>query len=208
VELEGRGVTLNLTPQGNIRCKPKDALTPEDVARLKEYKQDIIKVLTPTARVTVPAPRSPQSPQGDNADTCGDLTGDGTGDGMPGSSDTVPTPESDGASEIERQHQRVAEALGFVSRLSYEFDYITIHDPTTGEWHDVPTKSAPAWAKTEAFKRRELRKDHGVRRFLNREELEEVWEEEHGRLPERIDKNTGAVTSKGIVYEDYLSGDE
>src|SRR5215218_962191 len=49
-----------------------------------------------------------------------------------------------------------AEALGLVAAWSVEFGFISVHDPTTGEWHDLHWKDAPGWARWEARKRKEL----------------------------------------------------
>ena len=78
-----------------------------------------------------------------------------------------------------------------------------IHDPTTGEWYDVGYKDAPGWAKREARKRRELRKEDGVTRLLTAAEMEEVWEKEQALMWEQP-----AVTEKGIVYEDYINEED
>jgi hypothetical protein len=42
---------------------------------------------------------------------------------------------------IEQVLERASE-LGLVARWSREFGFISIHDPTTGEWHDIPMKEA------------------------------------------------------------------
>jgi len=103
--------------------------------------------------------------------------------------------------QTERRADR-ASKLGLIARWSYEFGFISIHDPTTGEWHDLPTKDAPAWAKREVFKRKELKKHRGIHRTLTASEMEEVWEEEQAPMWEQP-----AVTDKGIVYEDYLDAE-
>ncbi len=93
--------------------------------------------------------------------------------------------------------------LGLVARFCLEeFGYISLHDPCSGEWCDIPTKEAPEWAKAEAFKRGDLYKA-GERRFLTQKELEEIWRKEWHEA-EGIAENAEAVNSKGIVYEDYL----
>jgi hypothetical protein len=98
----------------------------------------------------------------------------------------LPTEESPADREVPRFVQRELEQaseLGLVARWSQEFGYISIHDPTTGEWHDVQTKDAPSWAKWEAGKRKELRRS-GVARMLTGAEMEEIWEAEHPLEPE------------------------
>jgi len=69
-----------------------------------------------------------------------------------------------------------------VARWSYEFGFISIHDPTSGEWYDLPTKATPSWAKNECFLRRELRKERGITRLLNQREIEEVWREKQAEM--------------------------
>jgi hypothetical protein len=71
-----------------------------------------------------------------------------------------------------------ADELGLVARWSREFGYISIHDPTTGDWHDLLMKDAPAWAKKEARKRKELWRFHGVTEILSAKEMEDIWLEE------------------------------
>ncbi len=86
--------------------------------------------------------------------------------------------------------QREAERLGMVATWSVEFGYISIHDPTTGEWHDLRTEDAPGWAKRETFKRKELYKDGNRKAYrLTSREMEEIWKAE--RVPE----------SEGILKE-------
>jgi hypothetical protein len=96
-----------------------------------------------------------------------------------------------------------ASNLGLIARWSHEFGYVALHDPTTGEWHDLPTKDAPAWAKREAFKRKELSRLHGIHRTLTASEMEEVWEEELAPM-----WDTPVVDDKGIVYEDYMDEED
>ena len=63
------------------------------------------------------------------------------------------------------------------------FGYVRLHDPTTGEWHDVATDDAPTWAKREAFKRKELYRDGNCKAYsLTSREMEEIWAAE--RVPE------------------------
>src|SRR5215212_1320829 len=141
-ELRGRGITLRSTPEGNIRYSPKSAVSPEDVRRLKEHKKDLLDILG-LGRYTQPSPSSPPSPHEDKPDkyrkSSGDGYGDGYGDGIP----TTVTKEP----EFVRKRREQASVLGLVARWSRERGYISIHDPTTGEWHDVPTKEAPPWSK-------------------------------------------------------------
>ncbi len=83
-----------------------------------------------------------------------------------------------------------AEPLGLVATWSREFGYVSIHDPTAGEWYDLRTKDAPDWAVREARRRKELYKDGNRKAYrLTSREMEEDWEAE--RVPE----------SEGIVED-------
>jgi hypothetical protein len=82
----------------------------------------------------------------------------------------------------ERREEKAA-ALGLVAKwASYKKakGYVTIHDPTSGEWHDLPYRDAPTWARWEATKRSELYRrtgDYGV--FdLDAEAMNAILEEE------------------------------
>ena len=88
-----------------------------------------------------------------------------------------------------------------IAAWSHEFGYVSLHDPITGEWHDLPTAEAPDWAKREAFKRKELGKLGGVADLLTRAELEKVWERE------KATADTRAISRRGLLYEDYIEGD-
>ncbi len=97
-----------------------------------------------------------------------------------------------------------AEPLGLVATWSREFGYVSIHDPTAGEWFDVATRDVPDWAKREAFKRKELYREGNRKAFrLTAREMEDIWEKERVEMWEHP-----AVTDRGIVYEDYLEEEE
>ncbi|MDQ5827111.1 MAG: hypothetical protein M3441_23345 [Chloroflexota bacterium] len=90
--------------------------------------------------------------------------------------------------------------LGLVAKWSREFGYVSIHDPTTGEWHDVETKDAPDWAVGEAHKRKSLWKAEDRRAFnLTREQMEAIWEEEH---PPSEATELGIVEEHPLEYEE------
>jgi len=85
-----------------------------------------------------------------------------------------------------------SDRLGLVASWSREFGFVSLHDPTTGEWHDLPTKEAPAWALDEARLRKQLYRNGNKRAYrLTSRQIGELWREEHP--PE---------TDYGIV-EDY-----
>jgi len=61
---------------------------------------------------------------------------------------------------------------------SFAFGYVSLHDPTTGEWHDLPIEEAPDWAVREAKKRKTLYKQGNHRAYkLTAVEMSEVREE-------------------------------
>jgi hypothetical protein len=83
-----------------------------------------------------------------------------------------------------RQEFERASELGLAAKWSMEFGYISMHDPLSGEWHDLPTKKAPSWAKWEAGKRKELDKAGNRRAYrLTSRELQRIWEEERVLAP-------------------------
>lgn len=53
---------------------------------------------------------------------------------------------------LERERKRLEEAdrRGLVIKWSRESGYVSIHDPTTGEWHEIPTSSCPSWILEDA----------------------------------------------------------
>jgi hypothetical protein len=57
---------------------------------------------------------------------------------------------------LERERLRLEEAdrRGLVIRWSREPGYVSIHDPTTGEWHEVPASGCPPWVLDEVKARR------------------------------------------------------
>ena len=73
-----------------------------------------------------------------------------------------------------------ANRLGLIATWSAEFGFVSIHDPTVGEWHDLRTADAPDWAVSEARKRKELYRDGNRKAYrLTSREMEEIWEAEH-----------------------------
>ncbi len=82
-ELRGYGVELN-TEGEQLRYRPKSAVTPELLDRLKVYKVGVLKLL-----------------------------------------------------KWERRKLEEADRRGLLIRWSEYPDWIKLHDPTTGEWHEV-----------------------------------------------------------------------
>jgi hypothetical protein len=71
---------------------------------------------------------------------------------------------------------------GMVAKWSKEFGFVSIHDPSSGEWHDVAVGDAPPWARWEARKRKELYKGGDRRAYeLTSRHMAQIWEEEHER---------------------------
>jgi hypothetical protein len=54
----------------------------------------------------------------------------------------------------ERKRLEEADRRGLVIRWAREPGYVSLHDPTTGEWHEVPAPGCPAWLLDEARARR------------------------------------------------------
>jgi hypothetical protein len=82
---------------------------------------------------------------------------------------------------------RTSEAarLGLIATWSAEFGYVSLHDPTTGEWHDLKTTVAPEWAVGEARWRKELYKSGNRRAYrLSARDMEEVWKSD--QPPEEV----------------------
>src|ERR671912_1724396 len=83
------------------------------------------------------------------------------------------TPESPAA---ETAKTTEAERLGLIATWSALFGYVSMHDPATGEWHDLQTKDAPEWAVGEARRRKEQYRGGNRRAYrLTSSEMEELW---------------------------------
>lgn len=109
----------------------------------------------------------------------------------------LPTPKETPSKNSKMKAE--AETLGLIAKWSRHFGFITLHDPTTGELHDLHTKDAPDWAKREAFKRKELWADGNKRAFtLTSREMEEIWEAERTPVPE------GIIEDHPVEEEDEL----
>jgi hypothetical protein len=84
-------------------------------------------------------------------------------------------------------YKNEAAERGLVATWAATFGYVSIHDPVTGEWHDMKTADAPDWAKAEAFKRKDLYRSGDRRAYrLTAREMEEIWEAEHPMPEEGI----------------------
>jgi hypothetical protein len=93
---------------------------------------------------------------------------------------------------------RRAAQRGLVAKWSRKFGYISLHDPTTGEWHDLAVKDAPDWAKWEASTRKRLwRSGHRDAFDLTSAQMLQIWDREHLSLEEE----------DGIVEEHELPDD-
>lgn len=53
---------------------------------------------------------------------------------------------------LERERRRLEEAdrRGLVVRWAKEPGYVAIHDPTTGEWHEIAASGCPPWVLENA----------------------------------------------------------
>jgi len=187
-ELVGRGVSLEAAPGGKLRYRPKDAMSAEDVAKLRAHKEEILQEFFSDDRRFI---SSPPSSSKQNPDNYGQSPGDGYGDGY-GDGGGAPSPKPSFLRNAEGQ----ASTLGLIARWGV-FGYVSIHDPISGEWHDVPIKDAPGWAKWEAGKRKEVGKQ-GITRLLTRSEMEKIWRKEREAPEEELPEGH----KRGLVYED------
>jgi len=99
-----------------------------------------------------------------------------------------------------------ADNLGLVATWSKAYGYVAVHDPTTGEWHDIPLQAAPHWAKAEAFKRKHLwrvLRDRKAYTYTSREMEKKFREEE---VPMWVDRPL--LSRKGILWEDYRTEED
>jgi hypothetical protein len=145
-ELGGRGVRLVAAPGGKLRVKGNLG-QPDDLARLKKHKQGLLKLLSSDSS----KPSSPSSPEGDNPHKTAALVGDDGGD----EAKTSSSPSSPkGEPRFLADFREAASDLGLVAAWSRHHGYVSVHDPTTGEWHDLRTKDAPDWAVGEARRRK------------------------------------------------------
>jgi hypothetical protein len=109
------------------------------------------------------------------------------------SDSTPPKRESTDLLEFARRRLEQASELGLVAIWSRHFGFVSVHDPTTGEWHDLSTEDAPGWAVREA---RKHKRDKAYPPTARQVEARREDEREHAPHP--------AVTDKGIVFEDYI----
>src|SRR5215212_4929349 len=125
-ELERRGITLHATDSGGLGAHPKSLLTESDKSRLMALKWDLLEALGCKGGVTPATPATSATYQS-NPDTYEESAG-----GRPGGRPSETPPES--LPPLVQSHLKEAGALGLVARFSGELGYISIHDPTAGEW--------------------------------------------------------------------------
>jgi TubC N-terminal docking domain len=179
-ELRGHGALIWAEGDRLRYSGPERALTPQALTQLAEHKVEIMALLDPAD---------------DEASESQQTTGTAEA--------TAVREDHLGETELSRFDQlklHRASKLGLVAKWSREFGYISVHDPTTGEWHDLQAKDAPGWAKRESHKRKDLWRAGNKRAYwLTATEMEEIWEKEQGEM-----WSHPAVTDKGMVFEDYL----
>jgi hypothetical protein len=99
--------------------------------------------------------------------------------GFEGALDTPEKPERPEPPAAKAAKTTEAERLGLIATWSAQFGYVSVHDPTTGEWHDLQTKGAPEWAVGEARRRKEQYRGGNRRAYrLTSSEMEEFWRAE------------------------------
>jgi hypothetical protein len=205
--LSEMGVTVEATAEGKVRFKPQSVVGSRLRKLIRQYKPALITLITLlterdsfSSRVArnTSTPSSLSSLTTDKADIYRenhrDDTRDDTRDDAVGVS-SLPSP-------LRVARERSSER-GLVAKWSREFGFISIHDPITGEWHDIQTEDATDWMKREARKRKELYKagDKGAYN-LSRAQMEEVWESEKPEMWEHPYQN-----DRGVIYEDYADED-
>ncbi|MDQ3301768.1 MAG: hypothetical protein M3518_00230 [Actinomycetota bacterium] len=64
---------------------------------------------------------------------------------------------------LERERRRLEEAdrRGLVIKWAKEPSYLVLHDPTTGEWHELAASACPPWMLEDARAHRRRRKERG-----------------------------------------------
>jgi TubC N-terminal docking domain len=210
--LQELGVTVKVTDGDKIRYKPRSAVDEELNSRIREHKPALVVLLKQTdveeklqtinsnKQLSQPSQLSQNSI---NTDTYSELGWDSSwyssGDTVP---PTVPNRTSEVPGFLRAKGGRAAER-GLVARYSREFGFISVHDPTTGEWHDIASKDAPDWAKNESRKRKELWKagDRGAFN-LSARKVEAIFEGERPEMWEHPYQD-----DRGVVYEDYADED-
>lgn len=62
--------------------------------------------------------------------------------------------------ERERRKLEDADRRGLVIRFAREPGYLSVHDPTTGDWHELQASSCPSWMleDAKAYRRRRGRR--------------------------------------------------
>ncbi len=63
--------------------------------------------------------------------------------------------------ERERRKLEDADRRGLVIRFAREPGYLSVHDPTTGDWHELQASNCPPWMleDAKAYRRRRGRND-------------------------------------------------
>ena len=202
-DLRSRGVTLWRGESGNLKFKPKSLVRDEDIEALKRHKPELLQIISNLAGDGISSPASPRPLDAKNADNYGD-----SGEAYRGTASDKrrpPIPNAVPPSILEARNRRRERAseLGLVAKWSNHFGYISVHDPETGEWHDLPMKEAPDWARSEAFRRKDLKKA-GKEWMITRSDMEEMITQEQRYSGFR----TKAQTAGGLVYEDYIDDPE
>jgi hypothetical protein len=154
------GIRLTLEDGDRLIARPIQAVTPEMLALLRAHKAALIAAMTPVKTESVVFALAAE-----HFGRCVAPGGDSPGGAAP----------------------QGAARHGLVAKWSREFGFVSIHDPTTGEWHDVPTTNAPAWAKWEAGTRKALWKAGNRRAYdLTAADMSKLWEDEHPPVEEGI----------------------
>jgi hypothetical protein len=159
-ELLGRGVRLVAAPGGKLRVRG-GLDRPDDLIRLKAHKQGLLNLLASEGDGRVSSPSSPSSPTGSIPHKSAAFVGDDGGDAVFCPAQTASPKGGKGGPRFLSEFKEAASGLGLVAMWSRHHGYVSVHDPTTGEWHDLRAEDAPGWAIPEARRRKRTREGGG-----------------------------------------------
>jgi hypothetical protein len=189
-KISGAGITLTYySDEDRLNAKPTAAVTPELAGEIKRHKEELIRIIC----------------EDEEMHRSGTIQTEREVSGFAGEVFTESYRSADEIPPERREELGRAAALGLVAKWSEEFGFIAIHDPTTGDWCDFPTKAAPDWAKWEARKRKELYRAGRRNAYrLTALQIQKIWDEEHMEVPEEAPE----VTERGYVWEDHMEDAE
>jgi len=155
-------IEISVTLDGDdLVARPTSAVTPDVVDLLRENKATVVAALQPVQ----PDAAAPTSGAGAvETEKVFEIALDGG-------------PAVDLGPDDTEGHDDHLDPRGLVAKFSREFGYVSIYDPGENVWHDVATKDGPAWAVSEARRRKDLWKAGNRRAYeLSAREMERLWQ--------------------------------